>query len=161
MPVGKTTVVELVQGIQSLHGMLRCVAHLGIEPGEPGLAALGVLGYVHNNPRTRAAAAARWLGVGPAVLSRHVAELESSGMVVRRPDPDDARAQLLELTDAGRAAVERSIRQRGLLLQEMLVDWDESEARDAIETLGKIETILRAGVERGAGRRGAEGKAAV
>jgi DNA-binding MarR family transcriptional regulator len=41
-------------------------------------------------------------------VSRIVTELESAGLVERRPDPDDGRATLAVITSAGRAALRRA-----------------------------------------------------
>jgi DNA-binding MarR family transcriptional regulator len=42
----------------------------------------------------------------PQSMAQTVRELEERGLVVRRPDPDDGRRAFVELTDAGRAALE-------------------------------------------------------
>ena len=41
--------------------------------------------------------------VSPPTMSRVVAALDRAGFVVRSPDPDDGRAQLLSVNDVGRA----------------------------------------------------------
>jgi DNA-binding MarR family transcriptional regulator len=46
------------------------------------------------------------LQVHPTSVTSIVRRLESAGLVVRRPSPDDGRAVLAEITDAGRALVE-------------------------------------------------------
>ena len=42
------------------------------------------------------------LGVEPASVSKAVERMESAGFIQRRPDPDDARANCLFLTEQGR-----------------------------------------------------------
>ena len=46
------------------------------------------------------------LQVHPTSVTSIVRRLEAAGLVVRRPHPDDGRAVLAEITDAGRALVE-------------------------------------------------------
>ena len=46
------------------------------------------------------------LQVHPTSITSIVQRLEADGLVVRRPHPDDGRAVLAEVTDAGRALVE-------------------------------------------------------
>ncbi len=46
--------------------------------------------------------------VAPSVASRVVATLEQDGLVERHPDPADARACLLGLTDLGRDRLRRA-----------------------------------------------------
>lgn len=48
------------------------------------------------------------LQVHPTSVTSIVRRLESSGFVSRRASPDDGRAVLAEITDAGRAVVERA-----------------------------------------------------
>ena len=57
----------------------------------------------HGNQRCSALAA--HAGVDISVASRQLAALERSGYVDRRPDPNDGRASLLSLTDAGAEAL--------------------------------------------------------
>jgi DNA-binding MarR family transcriptional regulator len=48
------------------------------------------------------------LQVHPTSVTSIVRRLESAGLVTRRPHPEDGRAVLAEITDAGRAVVERA-----------------------------------------------------
>jgi DNA-binding MarR family transcriptional regulator len=50
--------------------------------------------------------------VRPQSMAQTVGELESDGLVGRRPDPDDGRRALVELTKAGRATLEDDRRRR-------------------------------------------------
>ena len=50
------------------------------------------------------------LQVHPTSVTSIVQRLEASGLVVRRPHPDDGRAVLCEITDAGRAVVDEATR---------------------------------------------------
>jgi DNA-binding MarR family transcriptional regulator len=45
---------------------------------------------------------ARRLGMAPTTVSSWLARLEREGLVVRRPNPEDGRSQLVELTRRGR-----------------------------------------------------------
>lgn len=44
--------------------------------------------------------------VRPQSMAQTVRELEAAGWISRRPDPDDGRRAILELTDAGLARIE-------------------------------------------------------
>ena len=69
------------------------------------------------------------LGVEASHVTRTVQHLERSGHVVRVPDPEDRRAQRIELTDAGREAVVR-IRETGVRgMQAALAHWDPDDLR--------------------------------
>ena len=66
----------------------------------PRLSALSVL--VFGGPRTMGELAAAEQ-VRPPTISRLVRDLERDGLVVREPDPDDARVQRVHATAAGEA----------------------------------------------------------
>ncbi len=51
---------------------------------------------------TRSVDLARAIGIRPQPMMKHVHELESLGLISRRPDPTDARAKLIEFTAAGK-----------------------------------------------------------
>ena len=55
-------------------------------------------------PAVRQKDLAERMHVRPQSLGELLDKLEDSGLVVRRKDPEDGRAVLVELTDAGRAA---------------------------------------------------------
>jgi len=46
-------------------------------------------------------------GIAPSTLTRLVTVLEEAGYVTRRPDPSDARASTIAITEAGHEAMER------------------------------------------------------
>ncbi|MGW0140850.1 MarR family winged helix-turn-helix transcriptional regulator [Streptomyces calvus] len=69
------------------------------------------------------------LGVEASHVTRTVQQLEKSGHVTRVPDPDDRRAQRIELTDAGREAIAR-IRETGVRgMQAALAHWSPEDLR--------------------------------
>jgi DNA-binding MarR family transcriptional regulator len=73
-------------------------------------------------------------------MAQSVELLVDSGYVTRRPDPDDARASLIFLTDKGRALRPAS-RSAGHRVEE---DWAAVVGRDAIEHLrGTLMRLLQ------------------
>ncbi|PZT70251.1 MarR family transcriptional regulator [Streptomyces sp. SW4] len=69
------------------------------------------------------------LGVEASHVTRTVQQLQRAGYVTRVPDPDDRRAQRVELTEAGRRAVERVRSASTLGMQDALADWSPEELR--------------------------------
>lgn len=145
MPRGESSTLELVESLMALRRTLRCVEHVGEMSGSLGFAALGVLAYIQRNEPTRATDIAKWVGVGPAALSRQVAELESAGLLERTPSPVDARAQLISLTARGLEELEQSYARRTGMLAGLLEEWDETDIAAATTTVNKIQEVLRAG----------------
>jgi DNA-binding MarR family transcriptional regulator len=58
--------------------------------------------------------------VRPQSMAQTVADLEAAGLLARRPDPDDGRRTLIELTAAGRLTLEHDRRAREGWLAEAL-----------------------------------------
>jgi len=145
MAVAPTTATDLVHQIFGLQRVLRCIstAHLSrAGSGGVGLALQGVLRMI-GEEEARATKFAAQLGVTAPVLSRHIAELEDLGWVARRPDPDDGRAQLVALTEAGAAALQAFEDERSARLQEYLADWSEDDALEASLILRKLAGSLK------------------
>jgi DNA-binding MarR family transcriptional regulator len=80
--------------------------------------------------------------VRPQSMAQTVADLETAGLVARRPDPDDGRRALVELTTEGRAALEADRSHRvGWLAQGIARDLNAAERktlRDAMEMLRRL-----------------------
>ncbi|MBR8639809.1 MarR family transcriptional regulator [Streptomyces tuirus] len=92
-------------------------------------AAVALLRQVADSEPLRPGELAARLGVEASHVTRTVQQLQKSGYVTRVPDPDDRRAQRIELTDAGRQAITR-IREVGVRgMQMALSDWSPEELR--------------------------------
>jgi DNA-binding MarR family transcriptional regulator len=93
--------------------MAGAVAGMGITPAE--YAVRSVIGVMRAVSPTELAA---FLRVPPTTISRHVARMVEAGLAQRAPNPADGRSYLLELTDDGRAVVQRiAPRVRGFVEQ--------------------------------------------
>ncbi|SOD90802.1 MarR family winged helix-turn-helix transcriptional regulator [Streptomyces sp. Ag109_G2-15] len=92
-------------------------------------AAVALLRQIADSEPLRPGELAQRLGVEASHVTRTVQQLQRSGYVTRVPDPDDRRAQRIQLTDAGREAVAR-IREAGARgMQLALADWQPEELR--------------------------------
>lgn len=92
-------------------------------------AAVALLRQVADSEPLRPGELAQRLGVEASHVTRTVQQLQKSGYVTRVPDPDDGRAQRIQLTDVGRAAVDRvrEVGARGMQLA--LAEWSPEELR--------------------------------
>lgn len=78
--------------------------------------------------------------VRPQSMAQTVGELEADGLVARRPDPDDGRRALVELTDSGREALRADRQAReGWLARAIHEDLSDEEQ----ELLGRAVELLR------------------
>ena len=83
------------------------------------------------------------MGLDISTVSRHLAQLHRAGLVERTPDPDDRRAQRVQLSPTGRAEVDDALASRRALLERSLVDWSD----DDVELLHRLITRMLADLE--------------
>ncbi|MEV6991101.1 MarR family transcriptional regulator [Streptomyces sp. NPDC093228] len=92
-------------------------------------AAVALLRQIADSEPLRPGELANRLGVEASHVTRQVHQLQKSGYVSRVPDPDDGRAQRIELTVLGREAIQR-IRDAGVRgMQAALGAWSPEELR--------------------------------
>lgn len=98
-------------------------------------AAVALLRQISDSEPSRPGELANQLGVEASHVTRTVQQLRKSGYVSRVPDPDDGRAQRIQLTEAGRRTIAR-IRGAGARgIQLALNDW-------APEDLHQLATLF-------------------
>ena len=91
-----------------------------------------VLVTLEENEPLRLSDLARREAVTPPTMSRVLAALDEADMLVRRPDPQDARSALVQLSDKGRATIAELRTERTAMLAERL-DRLTPEHREALE----------------------------
>ena len=83
--------------------------------------------------------------VRPQSMGQTVAELETQGLIARRPDPADGRSALVELTDAGRTELHEDRGRREGWLAEAIEEnfsYEERETLDeAVRLLGRLAEL--------------------
>jgi len=67
------------------------------------------------------------MGITNAAASQTVDKLVQMGMIQRTEDPQDRRAKLLELTEAGRALIEKGVDLRGKWIETLTDDLSVEE----------------------------------
>jgi DNA-binding MarR family transcriptional regulator len=77
----------------------------------------------------------------PQSMAQTVADLEGDGLVTRRPDPDDRRRALVELTDQGRRVLEIDRAQKDGWLARAITDELSPADLDVLETA--VELLRR------------------
>jgi DNA-binding MarR family transcriptional regulator len=108
------------------HDLIRTVAAVPLDR-----AAVMVLQQLAEAGPVRSGELAARLEVEAPHVTRQVQRLQQAGYADRLPDPDDRRAQLIQLTPAGRAASDR-IREAGTSgMQAALAHWPLRRAAPA------------------------------
>jgi DNA-binding MarR family transcriptional regulator len=77
-----------------------------------------------------------------STVSRHVAQLQRTGLIARTPDPDDRRAQRVELTQLGEDQLRRAYEGRRTLLQQGMADWATADIEQLADLLARFVTNL-------------------
>jgi len=79
----------------------RVIRRLRAEGGQPPVGQMAVLGRLDREGPASTSDLAAAERMRPQSMAQTVRDLESGGLVSRRPDPDDGRRALVELTPAG------------------------------------------------------------
>src|SRR5215470_11625591 len=104
---GMIDVTRLRVALARLSRRLRRHSLAGLTPSQ-----LAALSTVEQSGPLRLGDLAAAEGIAPSTLTRLVTVLEDAGYVTRRPDPTDARASTIAITEAGHEAMER-LREEG------------------------------------------------
>lgn len=105
-------------------------------------AAIGVLHELSRSGAVRISALANALALDVSTTSRHVRRLEADDLVERQRDPEDGRATLLHLTDAGRLFLADAIAERSAVLRAATAGWDEDDITALNSYLTKLADDL-------------------
>lgn len=78
-----------------------------------------------------------------STVSRQIKHLEAVGVVERASDPEDGRASLVKLSDAGRAQMQDAFRRRFERIRAVLVPWSERDRAQLQHLLIRLAGDLR------------------
>lgn len=98
---------ELLSTATALRNAVSMVKRRNHDSSASGLSRpeASVLSRLDRNGPDTIAGLARWEQITPQAMGATVAGLEERGLLLRSPDPDDRRRQLLSLTQAGTGLV--------------------------------------------------------
>ncbi|WP_348788816.1 MarR family transcriptional regulator [Leifsonia sp. NPDC080035] len=117
------------------------------------LYALGQLG-----PQ-RASALADTLRLSRPTMSKQLRRLTDAGFLDRAPDPDDARASIVALSQKGAAAYDRLVHEGVVIVRAALAEWDAAGTDAFARDLSRFVAALA--VEGGTGRQPRTAESAV
>lgn len=123
--------------------------HLSTASGEVDLdrSAYGILCRIADDGPQRLGAIAAAFGLDPSTITRQVQALEKAGLAVRSPDHADRRASILDLTEEGLDALNRTREFRRQRLEELLRDWSDGDRNEFGRLLEKFNLSIDALVE--------------
>jgi DNA-binding MarR family transcriptional regulator len=129
-----------MHALMSVGRLMRRSAADTIDPGT-----FWMLKTIAAHGSMRVTELAQTANLDASTVSRHVAQLHRTGLIERTPDPDDRRAQRVELSPAGQSQLDEAIRNRIALLERSLEGWGAEDLEDLGRLLnrfiGDIDTL--------------------
>jgi DNA-binding MarR family transcriptional regulator len=139
MPVREPPSTLLAHELRETLG--RLVRRLRAEPG-PSVGRMAVLGRLDRDGPSSISALAACEHMRPQSMAQTVHDLETAGLVSRRPDPSDGRRAFVELTAAGLDLLQTTrVRRESWLTEALERELDASERallREALALLSRI-----------------------
>lgn len=120
--------------------VLRSLA-VAVHPDVDG-SAYAVLLTVRRRAPVRLVELAEEFGLDKSTMSRQVSGLLALGLLRRRPDPQDGRAFLLELSDVGRRRLDEVGRARHAVWTERLDSWTTDDVAALADGLERLAATL-------------------
>lgn len=131
----RETADNLLTTLQSFERILRWGFRVSRRPDDPGPTTQATLFLTLRMQPVRAKDLSEAMGIGPGPLSRQLADLEAQGLISREPDPQDARAARIRLTQAGRQSVLELREHRVGVLQRALAGMPVDQVRLTIRMM--------------------------
>lgn len=134
-----TEIERLLTRIAYLAGRARQHERLMSESGlSLDRASVSILRQIAESEPLRPGVLAVRLSVEASHVTRQLRQLENDGYVIRVPDPDDRRAQRVQITEAGLTAVDR-IREAGRRgIGMALTDWSTEDLRQLADLFHRL-----------------------
>jgi DNA-binding MarR family transcriptional regulator len=101
-------------------------------------ASVSILRHIAESEPLRPGVLAVRLSVEASHVTRQLRQLESDGYVVRVPDPEDRRAQRVQITDAGLAAFDRVREASRRGIGTVLDDWSTEDLRQLAQLFNRL-----------------------
>lgn len=83
------------------------------------------------------------INIDNAAITRHLKQLETSGMILRRKKPSDNRITLVSLTDYGRQKMISYQEEKNRFVTSMLKDFNEEERDLLLDMLTRIQNSIK------------------
>ncbi|CAH0528779.1 MarR family winged helix-turn-helix transcriptional regulator [Vibrio hippocampi] len=100
------------------------------------------LTYISATPNSTANDIVHHFSRDKAQIARLVKEMINNGWIVKSPNPEDKRSQLLSLTEDGASIVKKAVAAQAKVHQLMQDSLSEQELSDFIATANKIKSNL-------------------
>ncbi|KYG33368.1 MarR family winged helix-turn-helix transcriptional regulator [Alkalihalobacillus trypoxylicola] len=79
------------------------------------------------------------VNIDPAAITRHLKQLETSGMITRYKKPNDQRSTWVKLDDVSKLEIQQSYKEKKKFIDEMFLHFSDKELKEFLSMLNKIE----------------------
>lgn len=125
-------IVRFFRSFKSVQAQMGHRARHGVDPS-----AYPVLFQLAESPK-RTTELASCLHADTSTVSRQVTGLVDLKLIERTADPEDRRATILVVTDAGRAVLDDMRAARERMIGQILADWSETDIKELVTVLARF-----------------------
>jgi DNA-binding MarR family transcriptional regulator len=118
----------------------RIRARLDGDTVDPAQAAL--LNVLKNDGAMRLGDLAEAMRLDASTVSRHVHQLGDRGLLALDPDPEDGRARIVAITDAGLTGLQHTLDQRRAVVAAAMADWPDDERERLRDDIVRLADCL-------------------
>jgi MarR family transcriptional regulator, organic hydroperoxide resistance regulator len=122
--------------LQNLGPQLVNRAQLGLTPGQ-----VFMLHFIRQENQCTVSKLAEKMEVTPSAITVMLDRLENHGFVFRTRDKSDRRVVIIQLTEAGDAALNQVLNVRNEIMKHCLTQIEPDELDSFVQTLQKLATI--------------------
>lgn len=102
-----------------------------------------LLSQLYNTEEINQSTLQKSVNIDGAAITRHLKQLETSGMVMRRRNPEDNRVIFVSLTDAGRKKIIEYRKENMGFVKQMLDDFTPEEVDALSDMLERMQTNIK------------------
>jgi DNA-binding MarR family transcriptional regulator len=125
-------IVRFFRSFKSVQAQMGHRARHGVDPS-----AYPVLFQLVEAPK-RTTELASLLHADTSTISRQVTSLVDLGLIERTADPEDRRATILVVTEAGQTALDDMRAGRERMIARILADWSPAEVKELVTALARF-----------------------
>lgn len=101
-----------------------------------------LLSQLYNTDEINQSTLQKAVNIDGAAITRHLKQLETSGMVIRRRNPDDNRVFFVSLTEEGRKRIVEYRKENKGFVKQMLQDFTTEEVDALSDMLERMQTNI-------------------
>lgn len=101
-----------------------------------------LLSQLYNTDEINQSTLQKAVNIDGAAITRHLKQLETSGMVIRRRNPDDNRVIFVSLTEEGRKRIVEYRKENKGFVKQMLQDFTPEEVDALSDMLERMQTNI-------------------